>query len=109
MKRWGNLLRHEIQGRTAHWVGVPTSISGRQQERLPNSKALVIEERPEGVFLFRYSAANDFAGDTWHRDIEEARSQASVEFGDELGEWVDIPDAVIDAIAYLTGGAPEQK
>jgi hypothetical protein len=75
--------------------------SGLEGSRLPPSKLLVLEERPDGFFLTRYSARGDFAGDTWHRDYEDAMSQANFEFSESTQNWVAIPAEETDAIDFV--------
>jgi hypothetical protein len=48
---------------------------------MPIAEALLIEVEADGVFLFRLSADGQFAGDTWHESVEEAKEQAKFEFG----------------------------
>ena len=61
---------------------------------------VTLDERPDGVFLYRYTADGRFAGDTWHANIDDAKHQASFEFGDLLSEWKAIPENVEDIISY---------
>ncbi|MDP9371677.1 MAG: hypothetical protein M3Q65_04315 [Chloroflexota bacterium] len=68
--------------------------------RLPRPQVLVIEEKPGGIFLFRYTVDGRFAGDTWHRDLAEAREQAAYEYEDALGAWRAVPEGVHDAHAF---------
>ena len=53
-----------------------------------------------GAMLFRYTAHGDFGGDTYHASSEEALEQANFEYGDALGEWMPVPDDVVDAHAF---------
>jgi hypothetical protein len=48
----------------------------------------------DGPMLFRYTAAGDFAGDTWHESLDKAKGQAQFEYGQALGPWHEIPEAV---------------
>jgi hypothetical protein len=68
--------------------------------RLPRPQVLVIEEKPDGIFLFRYTADGRFGGDTWHQDLAEAREQAEYEYEGALGAWREVPADVRDAHAF---------
>ena len=54
---------------------------------------LVIEERPDGIFLYRFGATGECVGDTWHMNIDDAKHQASFEFEGFVQGWVDVPAA----------------
>jgi hypothetical protein len=59
-----------------------------------------IEEKPDGVFLFRFTAKGEVAGDTWHMTVEEAQEQALYEFGELLCEWIPVPPDVEDMVSF---------
>jgi hypothetical protein len=63
---------------------------------------------PSGPMVYRYTAQGDFAGDTWHEDIEQAKEQAEFEYGDALGEWREVPLDVSDPHTYAIGAASER-
>ena len=71
---------------------------------------LVLEEAIErgngSYLLIRYAADGTYAGDTWHRTIDDALEQARYEFGDALGRWVDVPPDVEDAWAFIVREVP---
>ena len=46
------------------------------------------------VFLFRYDALGNFAGDTWHLSIDEAKEQAESEYGDAVSAWTSLPEGI---------------
>jgi hypothetical protein len=60
---------------------------------------IVIHERPDGFFVERCTATGEFAGDTWHRSVEEAKDQAVREFGADL-RWTPIPESESDPVQY---------
>ena len=68
---------------------------------------LVAGDEP-GAMLFRYTAHGDFGGDTYHESLGDAREQASYEYGDALGEWMDVPDDVVDAHAFAVAYAHDR-
>jgi hypothetical protein len=93
--------------RTMHFVGLPpgNGSDGASRELLPMATVLVLEETIErghrSYLLIRYAADGTFAGDTWHSTIDEAVEQASYEFGEALGPWVQVPPEVEDARAFI--------
>jgi hypothetical protein len=62
-------------------LGLPEDPSERQV--LPPAALLIIDAEPDGggLSLIRYSDKGDFAGDTWHQSLEDAKRQAAFEFG----------------------------
>lgn len=65
----------------------------RLSARLRGS-VLIIEETAEGVYLYTFPKIG-FAGDTWHRNVDEAKEQA----GPSLN-WTPIAPSVSDLRAY---------
>ena len=61
---------------------------------------MLIEQKPKGFFLYRYTAEGVFAGDTWHMTLADAKYQAEQEYRETLGEWKDIPATAGDAQKY---------
>ena len=61
----------------------PSLTEGRdERQEMKAAVLLVVEEKPDGIFLYRYAADGSYAGDTWHTDIDEAKQQASFEYPD---------------------------
>jgi len=56
------------------------------------SKALTLEIRSssEGYFLLSIPNDGSLAGDTWHRTVEEALSQAELQFGVASSSWQEV-------------------
>ena len=96
--------------RAAHFIGAPPEAADDSDQRylLPRARIVLIEHRPDGVFLYRYAVDGTFAGDTWHPTLDEAREQALFEYGDALGKWRPIPADALDAANYAFSqlGAP---
>jgi hypothetical protein len=94
--------RRGITKASSNFAGLPPDLTeGEDQRRpLPHPDVLVIEAEPEGVFLFRYTAAGEFGGDTWHESIADAKAQAEFEYGDAVGGWFEIPTDERDAESY---------
>jgi hypothetical protein len=91
--------------RAAHTAGYPLDPA----KMLPVADVvLLVAGGDGGAMLFRYTAHGEFGGDTWHRTPAEAQDQAVYEYGDALGQWVEVPDAVPDAHAYAVQFAFER-
>jgi hypothetical protein len=69
---------------------------------------LLIADTDPGAMLFRYTAHGEFAGDTWHPSVDDAREHAIYDYSDALGEWVDVPAGVDDAHGYAVRYAAER-
>jgi hypothetical protein len=63
-------------------------------------RVLVLESRPDGIFLDRFDEAGDEAGDTWHQSIDDAKAQAVAEYGGHLGSWTEVPTNEDDPVAF---------
>jgi hypothetical protein len=97
----------KITGRLAepkvkHYWGLPPELTGGKDLRgMMDFPAFVtIEETPDGVFLFRFTANGQVVGDTWHMTVEEAKEQAQFEFGDLLSDWESVPADVKDIVVF---------
>jgi hypothetical protein len=101
--RIGALVATSLPQRRIHHSGFPPQLGGAGSPRrtLPAARFLTIELTAEGFFLFRFAEDGAFAGDTWHRSLDEAKDQANYEYGNALGGWLDIPDDASDAIGWL--------
>jgi len=69
---------------------------------------LLIANADPGAMLFRYTAHGEFAGDTWHPSVDDAREHAIYDYSDALGAWVDVPEDVDDAHGYAVRYAAER-
>lgn len=67
------------KGKVAHRLGMPMNDSLSQL--MPATAMVILDQTDEGFFLVRYSANGEFAGDTWHESVEDAKEQAEFEFG----------------------------
>ena len=96
------VISGNVIGKTKHYIGMPPSLTGGTDTRqeLSPSLFLVIEEKPDGVFLYRYGIGGVFAGDTWHQSIDDAKHQASNEYGDSVRDWKDVPQEISDVVAF---------
>ncbi len=93
---------HPPESKVKHYRGLPPQLtSGRDKRELMEPPALIaLEEKPDGVFLFRFSVEGQVVGDTWHMTVEEAKEQARFEFGDLLSEWKAVPADVEDLVSF---------
>jgi len=67
---------------------------------------LLIEQRDEGFFLFRFTVDGVAAGDTWHLNLEDAKHQAEFEFDGLISSWLEVPANVDDAVDFALGQDP---
>jgi hypothetical protein len=88
---------------TRHLVASIPGESGQlvPHEELPWPKVLLIRPGQEaGYLLYRYTREGEFAGDTWHLTLDEAKEQAEFEFGDGMAPWSRVPEEVTDPVAF---------
>ena len=88
--------------KTKHYLGLPPETVGGKDNRLemPAASVLIIEVKNDGIFLTRFAPTGQFAGDTWHRSIEEAKEQAESEYGGYIFEWREVPPEIDDPIPF---------
>ena len=91
-----------LPSRTKHYRGLPPDLTGGKDTRQELGQALflTIEQKPDGVFLYRFDAQGDCVGDTWHETLADAKHQASYEFGDLVQSWEDVPQDVHDIVTF---------
>lgn len=90
-----------------HTAGFPLD----PEEMLPPADVvLLISDGKSGgdTMLFRYSAHGELCGDTPHDSIDAAEEQASLEYGEALMPWMDVPDDAADAHAFAVAFAADQ-
>jgi hypothetical protein len=96
------LSTEKLAPKTKHYLGFPPTLTGgsdtRQELSVPSF--VIIEGNPDGVFLYRYDAQGACVGDTWHADVEDAKYQASYEYGDSLQAWGEVPPTMDDAVDF---------
>lgn len=91
-----------------HWHGVPPKLIRWpfRRKRLPWPQVLILEAGDEGYFLTRFAKpwpltrTARYAGDTWHRTIEEAKRQAEFEYGIAEDAWRPVPEGVEDVVRF---------
>jgi hypothetical protein len=88
--------------KTRLYIGLPPKLdpnpAARQMMEPPD--VLVIEQDENGFFLYRFTAAGVFAGDTWHLNLEDAKHQANFEFDGLITPWIPVPSDVKDVVRY---------
>src|SRR4029077_1073348 len=101
-KRLLAILSGRQAAKVKHYIGPPPELTGGVDQRtLMGAPAfIIIEEGPEGVFLFRYDSKGECVGDTWHQTIEDAKDQAAYEYEGALGTWQDIAPEIKDTVAF---------
>jgi hypothetical protein len=56
-------------------------------DRMPTAAWVLLEGVDGHYELFRYSADGEFAGDTWHDTLDEAKRQAAFECEIREADW----------------------
>jgi hypothetical protein len=94
--------RARVTRPSSNFVGLPPELTEGEDHRrpLPHPDLLILKADAAGVYLFRYSAAGEFGGDTWHQTFNDAQAQAVFEYGEAVGDWEEIPAAEPDAESY---------
>lgn len=77
-------------GKTRHSIGtlvdgVPTPV-----EDLPMPEWVEISQEDGAYYLYHLDAEGVCFADTWHQTLDEAKQQASFEFGIEPEEWAEV-------------------
>ena len=88
--KWQAAVRRAT-GQVRHYVGPVARQDGTLGGALMSPAVRVeIEEDQTGTgnfFLLRYGLKDEFAGDTWHQTLDEAKEQAEFEFGVAKSDW----------------------
>jgi hypothetical protein len=103
------ILAAEVSGtkgfRTRHYWGMPSELAestdGGGQIDMPRAEVITIEPDASFFLLIRYLRNGDFAGDTWHQTLEEAKRQAEYEFGTSEADWVAVPEDQEDPVKFV--------
>jgi hypothetical protein len=100
------LLGPDESRETRQFRGFPPDLTEGvdHREALPLPRVLLVEEKSDGVFLFRFTDDGTCVGDTWHMSMEEAKDQARKEYGTESTEWKEVPEATGDPVTYALKG-----
>jgi hypothetical protein len=91
--KWYATVR-SATGQVRHYVGPVARHDGTLGGALmPSAVRVEIEEDQTGTgnfFLLRYGPKDEFAGDTWHQTLDEAKGQAEFEFGILASDWREV-------------------
>ena len=79
----------KVTGHTMHSL-VERPASDFEVTSLPDPKTVEIVEQEGAIYLLRLDDRGECVADTWHETFEEAKAQASFEFGIEDGDWKDV-------------------
>ncbi len=75
-------------GITRHNIGQQADSGIEARAEFKPAVALEIWPDQQGFLLIRLDHQQDFAGDTWHASIEEAKAQAFQEFHVGAIDWI---------------------
>jgi hypothetical protein len=94
-----------LSSKIKHYLGLPPKLTDGIDARQEMGPALflVIDVKPDGVFLYRYGAKGECVGDTWHMNIDDAKHQAAYEYEGLIQDWQDVPSQVEDVAAFGLG------
>jgi hypothetical protein len=101
--RFVALVRRPYEGKPSRqYVGLPAADNGEldSRESMAIPRVLVLENRPDGIFLDRFDESGEEAGDTWHESIDDAKAQAIAEYGENLDSWTEVPPGEDDPVAF---------
>jgi hypothetical protein len=103
MRLWATISNRSGASKVKHYVGLPPALTGGKDTRqqLGHARFLVIEETSSGIFLYRFGAHGGIVGDTWHANVDDAKHQASYEYGHSLNDWANVPAEVEDITAIV--------
>lgn len=79
------------------WIEPGKGIDDLVREEMGWPRVVVAAEHPDGVYLYRFTAEGEDAGDTLHESFDDARHQADFEYTSALGEWREVPASVPEA------------
>ncbi len=84
-------------------AGISPELAVRKNHlfELPAPNFLLIEKWQNGFYLFRITKNLEYAGDTWHESLQEAKHQAEYEYNVLDTDWKTIPSKVKDGISYI--------
>lgn len=96
------LAEGEPSRNVRHFVGLPPELTGGIDSRREMGPALflAIYAKADGIFLYRYDEKGNCVGDTWHQNVEDAKYQATFEYGERVGAWIGVSPDVEDVITF---------
>lgn len=82
----------EITGLTRHRVGTAPGTPEAASRDLPPAVRVELIQEGDHVFLYRYTATGESAGDTWHETLKEGKAQALREYRIRDSDWKILTD-----------------
>ena len=79
-------------GRTRHSIGRWQDDGPVLDSEFAPAAQVEIEQGESGFYLLRYDSGGEFAGDTWHETIEEAKEQAKYEYEIPFDAWESVEE-----------------
>ena len=78
--------------RIRHYQSSPAQLAGREMHKaLPRrERVLLMEEDPDGVSLYHFTPDGEVVSHTWHTNINDAKRQSALQYGEALGKWREI-------------------
>jgi hypothetical protein len=99
------VIAQPLRAKIRHYRSLPPHLTSGEdlREQMASATILVIETKPDGIFLVRFALNGEIVGDTWHQTIEEAQEQAAFEYGSSLSAWAAVPADVTDLFTFSAG------
>ncbi|MGA3067026.1 MAG: hypothetical protein ABSF29_09285 [Tepidisphaeraceae bacterium] len=96
------ITQDELEPRTKQLQGLPPTFTGGKdtREKLATTAILVIQQKDDGFFLYRYSDDGNPGGDTWHESLGAAQHQANYEFRGALAGWTEVTAGILDPFKF---------
>jgi hypothetical protein len=58
---------------------------------------------------YGFQADGQSCGDTWDASVEAAKAATIADYGDRIGEWIAVPQSVMNAYAFARSMAMLQE
>lgn len=89
--------------KTKHYVGFPPVLAEGEDYKARAERCLVLGYRGNSrrdIPLPLRRTRDTCVGDTWHMNVDDAKHQATCEYGDSVHEWTSIPSDVRDVVVF---------
>lgn len=84
-------MRAEINpknSKTVHAIGLILDGRAQKSALITGESRVEIVKEESGIFLYRLNDKGEIVADTWHLTVEEAKEQATFEYGVEDDDWI---------------------